>query len=80
MIIRIKSVKCGGYHNIIKTNDNCYYSFGSNTSGQCLCFVDKYEILSPILIPLSKIKQKIKNNFILDIVPAYYVSFILTEF
>ena len=52
---RIESVKCGAFHSIIKVSDNCYYSCGRNSHGECLLlfrkFTSKDHILSPSKIP-----------------------------
>ena len=76
---KIKSIKCGGYHNIIKTIDRFYYSFGKNFNGECLLFVSNDKISIPTKISLDKIKNKINfNHKIIDIVPGYAKSFIIT--
>ena len=73
----IDSVKCGQDHNIIRTNDNCYYTFGSNEYGECLLFTREQKIVSPTLISLTLLENEIKTGPIVDILPGCDVSFLV---
>ena len=60
------NVECGGYHNIIKTNDNKYYAFGRNDRQQCLSGLNGNNTLNsydiPQYISLNDIQKCIGNN------------------
>ena len=80
---RIESVKCGAFHSIIKTIDNCYYACGANLYGECLLlftkFTSKNRILLPTKIARDIIQKSIGKKDIIDIVPGYHSSFILVK-
>ena len=78
------SIQCGGYHNIIKTNDNKYYAFGRNDKQQCLFgfygnnTLNSYD--NPQHISLKKLKKCIgNNNDIIGFKPTYLHTFIIQK-
>ena len=79
--IKCVDVKCGGYHTIIKTINNEYYSCGYNDGNICLIFdTDSNEIYSPTKISLKHIYKKTKSKKpIIDIIPCDYKTIILQE-
>ena len=77
----IVSIKCGENHNIIKSCENKYYSFGDNTNNQLILNTNDNEY-KPQLISddmISKCLNKSSYN-IIDIIPASQESFIICEF
>ena len=81
----IVSVKCGDWHTIIKTDNNDYYSFGSNKFNQLLINSDKIyaddddkKEYKPQLISLQYLKKLTHSNMkILDIIPVYEKTLII---
>ena len=77
-------IECGGYHNIIKTNDNRYYGFGRNDKKQCLFgFYGNNTVISydnPQHISLKKLKKCIgNNNDIIGFKPTYLKTFVFQK-
>ena len=79
----ILNIKCGGRHNIIKCNNNEYYSFGNNNNCQCLVpsnFGETNRISVPQMISSEIIMKKTRNNApIIDIIPTRSASLILQK-
>ena len=76
----IISIKCGGYHTILKTNLNNFYSFGRNNNKQLLIDSIDYNISKPKLISkdyLNGITQP--NGIIIDILPTYHNTYIIQK-
>ena len=72
--------KCGGYHSIVKTINNEYYSYGTNRNNACLINTKNDHIWLPTKINLTDIHTKIGNNkTIIDIIPGYNISFIIQQ-
>ena len=76
----IMSVKCGGYHTILKTDQYKWYSFGDNTHKQLLINNDSYKMDIPTLIS-NKYLYKItgSNNIIIDILPSFNNTYIIQQ-
>ena len=70
---KIDKIMCGGYHSIIKTRNNEYYSFGKNNNGQCLHNSKEKKMNK---ISLNDIKHKIGVGNIIEIIPGYNETFI----
>ena len=80
---QIIQLKCGGYHTIIKTNTNDYYSFGKNRNNECLLnnFNGKPKsVFIPYSISMEYINKLCGNDkIIVDILPGYKETFILKQ-
>ena len=76
----VDNIKCGGYHNIIKSKNNKYYVCGWNWND---CLLLKSELLVKFAFKFEEISmdylynQLGSNKMIMDIVPGYYETFIL---
>ena len=68
----IETIKCGGHHNVIKTRDNDYYTFGWNHKNECLVDESNEQyIQKPHNISHDYLQKKLKNNAkLLDIIPT----------
>ena len=79
----IQSIKCGGYHTIIKTKKNQYYTCGFNKGNRCLMNNEqKYleKIVEPTLVSMKYLKANIgSNNPIIDLLPTFASTFIIQQ-
>ena len=76
----IIDVKCGGYHSIIKTNKNEFYSFGKNSDDQLLLDINDDRIHTPTLISYKYIYKLIgSSKNILDFVPSLNNTLVVQE-
>mmetsp|Transcript_21971 Transcript_21971/g.27071 ORF Transcript_21971/g.27071 Transcript_21971/m.27071 type:complete len:411 (-) Transcript_21971:17-1249(-) len=74
----IDTIQCGGHHNIIKTMNGDYYSFGDNKQNKCLIKEKVMKYGEPKLIDLEYLKNIIGNdNDICGFVPTLSDTFIL---
>ena len=77
---KMVSIKCGFWHNIIKTKNNNYYAFGVNTNGELLIDKKIKKINNPMLISKQYIYTITQSNkIIIDIIPGYNQTFILQQ-
>ena len=77
-INNIKSVKCGGFHTILRTKNNKYYSFGCNKSNKLLIKTNQIKVFIPQLISYKYIYDITKSfSFIYNILPSYNNTYIL---
>ncbi len=57
---KVLDIKCGGYHNVIKTDKNHYYLWGNNGYNQCL------HVSNSILSYFSNPPKYIKKPLLFD--------------
>ena len=74
-------VNCGGFHDIIKTDKNEYYSFGHNFEGQLLIKGNKY---NSVCVPTKISKEYIHEligyeSILMDIIPHNSYTIIIVE-
>ena len=76
----VYDIKCGSFHNIIKTSNNEYYSFGNNENHQLLLSNNSDFVLKPTKINKTSIKKyTFFNGDIIDIIPGNDTSYILQK-
>ena len=78
----IIEIQCGGYHNIIETNNNKYYGFGRNDKKQCSFGLNGNEnsdsFDKPQYISLKKLKENIgNNNDIIGFKPSFLDTYVI---
>ena len=78
----IIEIQCGGYHNIMKTNNNKYYGFGRNEKKQCSFGLNGNEnsdsLDKPQYISLKKLKENIgNNNDIIGFKPSFLDTYVI---
>ena len=77
------SIKCGAYYNIIKTDKNNYYTFGENNHDQLLIGYTLFEnVATPTKVEKKYVFGKMTSHAakILDLIPSYNCTFIITTF
>ena len=68
----IIDVKCGYYHNVVKTDNNEFFLFGDNTDYQCLVFdFEEDDDEEYVAIPTE---FKFENKEIVAIYPGFYAT------
>ena len=78
--IKITHIMCGCDHNIIKTINNGYYSFGSNKFHQLLVETKQTKVYTPMLISKKYVYNITGNNArILDLIPSIQETLIIQQ-
>ena len=80
----IKHIKCASYHNIIKTHNNTYYSFGKNDEQQLLIknsiVFSKKSMYKPKLISTKYLYSLTKSKkCIIDLIPINNQTYIIQD-
>ena len=74
----IIDLKCGSYHNIIKTNNNNYYSFGSNNCGELLLYKKNRQKMTRIPTKID-IESFSDSEKIIDLISGDEITYIIAE-
>ena len=75
---RMEQIMCGYDHNIIKSENNVFYTFGCNDSNQLLIQSNNFAEYNPMLILNEYIYNITKSNkLILDLIPSYKETLII---
>ena len=62
-----RDIECGGYHNIILTNNNNIIAFGANDFNQCSSVNDEDRIYKPLTIDKNKeFENKLLSNYFIE--------------
>ena len=76
---KIKTIRCGFRHTIIKSDSGNYYSCGRNGTNACLLFINKKRIESLHKISLDVIHKLVGPEIVVDLMPGRDRTLVVTK-